>query len=690
MFHRKKNGGSDAAFQCGKIKELLDKMSFISDLDEGEGKRNQAECAEIRKLANSLRCEIRSCKSTWGEGSNLETALGDVLHVLDCIGSPGKIRLTDMDIGYAYMGRIQGMFFVQNKISSHCPEKYQKALDFFAEEREHIENALAMEKQTLSELAYDKVANREAMKASNIRIERHMQHIRILNDMIQGTQYMMLQAEKEAPKTQDCDAAAEAEGADTGIFPEEVLLAEETMQPLTVYTEPEELREPEVLAEERPQMEEPEQPEEEFEMQEEPEPPEEEPELPEESEQPEEESETPEDAPKGKGAAARVLTAAGLFRRKKGEKPQPKETERQIHPAGDAMIAAREKRMVLYAPGRCLFRTKNGTFCYGRADHIENRTYRNRDQSAYVFKINQTVYDLLTVRYDAAFYAEIKADDLAASRKVMQWIYEHSMGNGEGLPFHLYVDYQAYYSRCVEQFLDAREKERKERLQAELTAGGLAELAVLYGRVSPEGIGAARENYTGQLLDGETEQLGMLLEEIAETDIPDGKLKKRMQEFAAQLRHTGAELTEITQPAGGKEVPGNAAVRPDVYPGTGNAAQEAFSREFIDEVRNMRLLLKKEDVNGDMEIKTAAFHHISYLVKQFYIMLSYSKELGIDYNGQQIWLVRYDNERRAPVFIMSVYEKHIRRLDQGNVGMAVRYMEQRYQYLLEMYAGINE
>lgn len=723
MFLRKKEG-ADTVFQCGKIKELLEKMSFISDLGEGEGKRSQAECVEIRKLANSLRYEIRSCKATWGEGSNLETALGDVLHVLDCISSPGKIRLTDMDAGYAYMGRIQGMFFVKNKISGHCPEKYGEAMKFFAEEKEHMENALAMEKRTLAELAYDKVANGEAMRAANARIERHTQHIHILNDMLQGTQYMMLQAEHEAPEAEDCDAAAEAEGADTGIFP--VLLAEETQQPLSIYSEPQELPEPDALeiSESLQELEIPAR-----------ECPEEEPELPagepmrvEEAECPGEEPESPgepeaeteseeitkteapgildarENTSKGKDArSTRFLTVPDFFHRKKGQTRQPQEKKRLAEPVGEAMLSIKEKRMVLYAPGRCLFLTKKGTFIYGREDHIDNRTYRNRDRSAYVLQISRTVYDLLTVRYDAAFYADIKAGDLADSRKVMQWIYEHSMGNGESLPFQQYVDYQAYYSQCAEQFLDSREKERKKRLQAELTAGGIAELAVLYGRVKPEGLHAARESYASQLFGGETEQLLKLLEELAAKDIPDGKLKKQVQGFTAQLGCAGAGQAEMPQSAGGKEEPfyaaahygvypdvGNPAARPDVCPGTGAAEGEAFRREFFDEVRNMRLLLKKEDINGDMQIKAASLKHMSYLVKQFYIMLSYSKELGIDYKGQHIWLIRYDNERRAPIPAMSAYEKHVRRLDQGKTGMTVRYMEQKYQSLLEMYAGMNE
>ncbi len=730
MFNIKRNSSNNAEFKCGKIKELLEKMSFISDMDEGESKWSQAECSGIRKLVNSLRYEIRSCKSTWGEGSNLETALGDVLHVLDCISNPGKANLSDMDVGYAYMGRIQGLFFVQNGISSHCPDKYEEALDFFSEEKEYIKNALSMEKRTLAELSYDKVANAEAMKDVNIRIDRQTRHIHILNDMIQGTKYMMLHTEKEMSPVEDCDAAAEAEGDGNETFPEDVLLAEETHQPLTVYTEPEELISSEILtiAEEQKNTEEmllqEETEQSEKPAQEEPgqtekleEPKEQEEVAPELSEQLEEpvqeqmkklqESENMEEKdrqeevikPQIPTYQKRTKTvsmfhfAAVFFHREKNKNPEPKEQEEQIQQVKETRITIQDSRMVLYAPERCLFLAKNGDICYGLSDHLDNnKIYSNKDQSAYVLRISRNVYDLLTVRYDSSLFTDLNPEDLSDSRKIMQWIYENSLCTGNRLPLNQYVDYQAYYSLCVEQFLAYQEKEHLKRLQAELVADEIAELAVLYNRVNPEDIIAVRDTYIQQILDCELEQIRMLIDDIAKKEVSDTKLKERMQELKIKAENaSGAGQSMVVQSSAdekGKTL--YSMVCSNTSSGTVERAEGVLDPGFFDEVRNMRLLLKKEDINGDMEIKAASFYHISYLVKQFYIMLSYSRELGIDYNGQHIWLIRYDSERRMPVPVMSMYEKHIRHLDRGKTGTVICYMEQKYQYLLEMYAGMNE
>ena len=700
MLHFKNNSRAGASFRTGHIGELLGKMDFISQLTAETRADSKEDKNRIRKIANSLRYEIRSNKASWGDNSNLETALKDVLHVLDLLGNSGKVTLTDLEVGYAYMGLVQAMFFIRKGISSHeraaCPD----ALAFFTEERQHVENALAMEKQTLAELAYDRVANENAMEETAFRIQLLEQHVHILESMALGVQHMM---EEGQDCVEDCDGAAAMEGKEEEL-PEKMFLAvldQPLSVPLPLPVEqlpavtgrlqiPDLSDFPDLLPQSIPQeadgmegrdatetrqedtgggMEE-----KKF------------PDVP----QAQERGQTRQEE---KQFLQKKKTGIFPWRKKKGEAGA---TGQSVPEAGrlaqspdiqTVHLQEGSVRDILYAPGRCIFMEKTGMFCYGLSDHVDGACYRNTDRSVCILDIDQDVYDLLTVRFDITLFGILSPEKLAASRKIMQWVYEHNLGNGGGLPLNQYMGYQSYYGKCVSDLLQHLEAEKRKRMRADLMAGEAADLAVLYGRVQDADRQFVKNTYREQILSQETGQLEEVLHDLTRTDVTEHALKERIQGLVRALTdQTGDRMEEPLQAAGG----GYGVDSP--YPGADIRDKNIPmpDGQFFQEIRNMRMLLKKEDVNGDMEIKAASSGHMSYLVKQFYIMLSYSKELGMEYEGQQIWLYRYDSEKRKAVPAMTMFEKHIRHLDEGQTGNIVRYMEAKYGYLLEQYAGMDE
>lgn len=692
MLHFKNNSQTEMTFRTGHIGDLLEKMDFISQLTEDTMVDDREGKTRIRKIANSLRYEIRSNKAGWGDNSNLETALMDILHVLDVLGSPGKTWLSDLDIGYAYMGRIQAMFFIRKGISSHemaaCPD----ALSFFMEEKQHTENALSMEKQTLSELAYDRIANADAMGEAAARIQLLEQHVHILDSMALGVRHMM----EEMKEEQDCDREADMAGEEEKL-PEKMFLAvleQPLSAPVLTGQDAEAATRsatklqipdlsdfpallPEQMAEVMENRDHTDTGQGEKDMREKMFP-----DVPQAQERQQTGQEEKRFLQKKK---------AGMFPwRKKREKAMETGKKAPEGPLAENLdiqnihLQEGSVREILYAPGRCVFRDKKGMFCYGLSDHVEGDCYRNQDRSACILSIDQDVYDLLTVQFDTTLFGILPPETLAASRETMQWVYEHNLGNGSGLPLNQYMEYQTYYGKCAGELLQHLAREKRKRMRADLLAGEASDLAVLYGRLQEADRQFVKETYREQILSGETGQLTEILNDLVRTDVTDQGLKGRIQELTKALTGQTDQMPDVPSASG------EHCSKDSTHAGMDPGNMQMPDEEFFQEIRNMRMLLKKEDVNGDMEIKAASSGHMSYLVKQFYIMLSYSKELGMEYDGQQIWLFRYDSEQRKAVPAMTVFEKHIRHLDEGQTGNIVRYMEAKYRYLLEQYAGMDE
>ena len=61
----------------------------------------------------------------------------------------------------------------------------------------------------------------------------------------------------------------------------------------------------------------------------------------------------------------------------------------------------------------------------------------------------------------------------------------------------------------------------------------------------------------------------------------------------------------------------------------------------------------------------------------------------ISYNGENIFLVRYNNGEKRPEAAMTKYEKHMKHYDKGAVGDAVEYYEQHFMQMLNAYACYN-
>lgn len=742
MFGKKKQKKEEAVeFKGGKIKDLLEKVSFLDNLDTDGTADEKIDTQQVKKDLYLLKQEIRNCRSTWEEESMLETALKDVLAVLERLCQSSRAELSEDELSYAFMGRLQGIFFTENHISSHCAEKYEDACLYFEKVKRSVENALAFEKRTRSDLAYDAIGNADAIAKIVKNIEAKTRQLEILDSIIADAKSRC--EKKEEVEILDCDGRAQVQEEERAelppgplvepeildileqeeapdprylSIPESEMDGEETKEPEEAE-EPEEAREPEE-AKEPEEVREPEEGEEQEEAREpegseepegsqepeeaegpgetqEPEEAEEQEEVrePEEAKEPEavqepEKAREPEETEEPEGAeeedkpgipeeTAEKTRPEGpvknkgsllqhLFKRKERSQEDPQgpmaEAETLLKKAGEKRIPYTECRNVLSAPELVLFQDKNGKCYLGDASNIGEKAYENVDGSAYAL-VWQGLYDLLTLEYDPALSQDADETMLAKSGQVMEWVYEHYVSlTGHKVPLQSYMEYKEYYSGCVEKYMEHQAKERERLGKAVMLSDEISRLLLLFGKAvgTPE---ECRREYVPLLLNCNADWLIGKLSDIRKHDILDDGLKERILKLEGYAK------------------------KPDTYPlrdgGTGGGRGRALP------IEDVRFLLKKGSVNGAYSVDSVSSCNLAWLVKEFYATMSYKKELGISYNGENIFLIRYNNGEKRPEAAMTKYEKHMKRYDKGALGEVLEYYEQQFMQMLHAYACYN-
>lgn len=724
MFGKKKQKNEAAVeFKGGKIKNLLEKVSFLDNLNTDGTADEKIDIQQVKKDLYSLRQEIRNCRSTWEEESMLETALKDVVAVLERICQSSKAELSEDELSYAFMGRLQGIFFTENHISNHCMEKYEDACLYFEKVKKSVENALAFEKRTRSDLAYDVIGNADAIAKTVKNIEAKTRQLDILDAIIADAKSRC--EKKEEVEILDCDGKAQAQKEESAEFLEDSLVEPEVLDipdqgqeeaPDPRYLsipenemdeeegkEPEEVQEPEEAKEpgevqepektkEPEESEEAEEPEEVQELEETEEPEEvqepektSEPEEVQESEEAQEPEETEEsedvkreDKPEILEETAEKVKPEGPVKNKgsflqhffgRKEKPQEDqertmvEAETLLKKAGEKRIPYTECRCILTAPELVLFRDKNGKCYLGDASNIGERAYENVDGCAYVL-VWQELYDLLTLEYDPALFSDADEIMLAKSSQVMEWVYEHYVSlTGHKVPLQSYMEYKEYYSECVEKYMAYQAKERERLGKAVMLSDEISRLLLLFGKAvgTPE---ECRKEYVPLLLNSNADWLIGKLSDVRKHDILDDGLKERILKLEGYAK------------------------RLDTYPlregGIGGGNQSGLHAE------NVKFLLKKGSVNGAYSVNSVSPGNLAWLVKEFYAATSYEKELGISYDEENIFLIRYNNGEKRPEAAMTKYEKHMKRYDKGALGEAVEYYEQHIMQMLHAYACYNK
>lgn len=794
MFLKKKKENEEIQeFKGGKIKALLEKVSFIDNLDCDGETVEKVDILEARKDLSALKAEMRCCIKTWEEESALETALKDVIAVLEHILS-GHGKLEEEELSYGFMGRLQGIFFVENHISSHCTQKYGDALSYFEKAKKSVENALAFEKRTRSDLALDAIGNAEAIEKTVRNIDRKMRQLEILDAILSDVKGRC--EKKEADAIIDCDEKAGAQGEDMAIrdaegmeeipmedlvepYPIELpgqkispappgrLLAipegegaleescalketeeeESPQEPLeSVETLERKETAPSETAVEMPGQEEPG----EMERQEfkqgtleslEPLGPEETAGLGNKAE-PEKTENMEETKPQGEAEEQKIQKEPGkpeemehpeglapqeepgeteIIKDKEGEqKTGPEGTEEKEKPfhmpgknkisflkhlmskkedalkkqtgnqekeealfgkAGEKRIPYKECRNLLYAPGLLCFLDKEGRLYLGAEPYKKGKAYENTKGNAYLYgggEALEELFDLLTISYDPLL---MEADERAFAKAytAMEWVYgNYTALTGEKLPLNSYMAYKAYYNQCVKTYMGHKRKERERHAKAAYLSGEISRYLLLFGK---EG----ECSYLPQILAGDTEGISLAFEEIVKNDVVDGELKGQL----TKLLFSAGNVDSFSFPGEGDKAAGQALPVP----------VEDFSGEVLHgsviekapplEAENVRLLLKKESVSGAYTVDSVSPANMSYLVKEFYITMCYAKELGIQYNGENIFLIRYDNEGRRPMAAMNKYEKHMKRYDLGSIKDVITFYENRYMKFLLNYADYN-
>lgn len=770
MFLKKKKENEEILeFKGGKIKALLEKVSFIDNLDCDGETVEKVDILEAGKDLSALKAEIRCCIKTWEEESALETALKDVITVLEHILS-GHGKLEEEELSYGFMGRLQGIFFVENHISSHCTEKYGDALIYFEKAKKSVENALAFEKRTRSDLALDAIGNAEAIEKTVRNIDRKMRQLEILDAILSDVKGRC--EKKEADAVIDCDEKAGAKGEDMAIRDAEGMKEipmEDLVEPypielpgtkispapfgrLFAIPEGEGALEESCALKETEEEESPQEPLESVESRE--------PLGPEESSGPEasierletegitspgeeadltpqelenleettsqgetekqkiqkelgkpEEMEHPEGlAPQEEPVETEIIKdkegeqKTGLAGTEEKEKPfhmpgknkisflkhlmskkedalkkqtgnQEKE-EDLFGKAGEKRIPYKECRNLLCAPGLLCFLDKEGRFYIGAEPYRKGKAYENTKGNAYLYgggEALEELFDLLTITYDPLL---MEADERAFAKAyaAMEWVYgNYTILTGEKLPLNSYMAYKAYYNQCVKTYMGHKRKERERHAKAAYLSGEILRYRILFGK---EG----ECSYLPQILAGDTGRISLEFEEILKNDVVDEELKGQL----TKLLFSAGNVDSFSFP--------EEALEGDK---TAGQALPAPVQDFSGEVlhgtvieQNVRLLLKKESVSGAYTVDSVSPANMSYLVKEFYITTSYAKELGIQYNGENIFLIRYDNEGRRPMAAMNKYEKHMKRYDLGTIKDVIAFYENRYMNLLA-YAGCN-
>lgn len=725
MFGKKNKGKEEAVeFKGGKIKNLLEKVSFIDNLDcDGEADE-KVDIIEARKNLSALKAEIRSCMGTWEKDSALETALKDVIAVLGHICGTSKAKLGEDELSYGFMGRLQGIFFVENHISSHCTEKYEDALIYFEKVKKSVENALAFEKRTRSGLAYDAIGNAEAIAKTVRNIDRKMRQLEILDAIIDDVKGRCGE-DKEETAIVDCDEKAEAQREEIGMQAvgqaEEGRPMEELIEPRPIEIPgggmgkspsgrlsaiPKDLEEgdgEEIYTVEPSETgetkcpEEPERPWEEA-AQEEPE----KIEIPEDEEETQQKTGPAETAKKEKPGhmpgKAKIPFLHHLLFQKETSMDNPREAGENegvlFQKAGEKRIPCKECRKILYAPGLLCFMDKDGKLYLGEESYIKGKTYENTKGNAVLFaegEAGQELFDLLTLTYDPLL-VDVDEETLAKSYQTMEWVYgNYPSLTGEKLPVRSYMEYKAYYNQCVKDYLQYKRKERERHMKAAFLSDEISRFLILFGKEK----GTARElshRYIPLILSGDTGQLLLAYEEMKKDDIVDEGLKEHLTKLLGYAGDIGSFRFSFWFKEEGDEtgeaLPALVPTFKDSYGDTvlnGTVIEERTPPE----AKNVRLLLKKESVSGAYTVDSVSPANMSYLVKEFYITMSYAKELGISYNGENIFLICYDNEGRRPMTAMNKYEKHMKRYDTGGIRDVISYYENRYMQLLLAYAGYN-
>lgn len=763
IFGKKKKGNEETVeFKGGEIKALLEKVSFIDNLDCDGETVEKVDILEARKDLSALKAQIRSCISTWGEESALETALKDVIAVLERIcGAPGA-KLKEEELSYGFMGRLQGIFFVENHISSHCTQKYGDALIYFEKAKKSAENALAFEKRTRSDLALDAIGNAEAIAKTVRNIDRKMRQLEILDAILSDVKERC--EKKEADAVIDCDGKAEAKGEDMAM--EDTGGTGGVCLPMGDLVEPCPLELPGTGMEAAPPVKllaipegkedweetyplketgEEESPQESFR-------PGEAQELlrPEESSGPEApieplgtegmtspgkeaESEKPEEMKHLEGLAAQEEPEGiEIIKDKEGQqKAAPAGTEKKEKPghmpgknkvpflhhllskkeselkkqkedgekedalfqaAGEKRIPYKGCRKILYAPGILSFLDKNGKLYIGAEPYRKGKVYENTKENAYLYKGGEALeelFDLLTITYDPLLM-EAEERDFAKAYAAMEWVYgNYTSLTGEKLPLNSYMAYKTYYNQCVKTYMEHKRKERERHVKAAYLSDVISQYLLLFGKGEKEG-GTERlylpQILTDQILAGDTGGLSQIFEEIKKNDVVDEELKGQLAKLLCIAGDIDSfsfvqekdKTVEEALPAPVQDFCGDMVLK-------GTVIEKASPPE----AKNVRLLLKKESVSGAYTVDSVSPANMSYIVKEFYITMSYVKELGIHYNGENIFLIRYDNEARRPMAAMNKYEKHMKRYDTGIIKDVVSFYENRYMKLLLAYAGYN-
>jgi len=693
MFGKKKEKKEGALeFKGGKIKSLLEKVSFLDNLDAEGMADEKIDAVQMKKDLYALKLEIRNCRSTWEDDSTLETALKDVVAVLERLCQSSKIELTEDELSYAFMGRHQGIFFTENHISSHCAEKYGDALMYFEKVKKSVENALAFEKRTRSDLAYDVIGNADAIARTVKNIETKTRQLEILDAIIADVKR---RHKEENIEIFDCDEMAQSKKDE---MEQEILcipdLGHEELPEEAGEAKEEEIPEEPGGAEEGGSLEEPGEPEERG--------------------NPEDAEDTgePQDGAKEDGGDAaepeepkeqkdlekmKNTLIRHLFGRK--EKCQKKAGDFEVKEAapfqkvGEKRISCMERRKLLYLPELVLFQDKNGKKYLGAALNAGERAYANDDGSACLLtEQRQEFYDLLTLEYDPHLFGDADESMLAEGSHAMEWIYENYISlAGHKCPLRNYMEYKEYYSMCVKKYMQHIKKERERLGKAVMLSDEISRYIFLLGKGegTPE---QYRKMCIPLILNGSVSKITEKLKDIQKNDILDKELKERLH----KLETYAGDIDSYPWGEEKKTVPiqENVSYAP-VPAGLYGEMDGVFVNDTVvshrinPEVKNARLLLKKESVSGTYSVDSVSPGNISYLVKEFYITMSYVKELGIAYNGENIFLIRYNNELKRPAAAMTKYEKHIKHYDRGTMGEVVSFYEQHYMQLLYAYADYN-